>query len=293
MKLTKKIHYYFVLHLTVLIWGFTGVLGKLISLPSFAIVIDRMLIAYIALASLLFFRKKEVIKWKYRWQMYLVGIITATHWVTFFESLKVSNVSLTLSCLASCSFFISILQPLFNNSKLKIYELVLGLFVILGIYIIFSFEGNFTLGIVLSVISALLAAVFSLWNANLIKHNSAYSITLNEMLAGFISVLVYFSFQDNFSIYTIIPSGIDWLYILILGVVCTAIAFLLGTEVLKKLSAFTVSITVNLEPIYGILLALWVFGDGEEMSSEFYIGVFIILSTIIANAFFKSREAKV
>ena len=252
-----------------------------------------MLIAYIALASLLFFRKKEVLKWKYRWQMYLVGIITATHWVTFFESLKVSNVSLTLSCLASCSFFISLLQPLFNNSKLKIYELVLGLFVILGIYIIFSFESTFTLGIVLSVISALLAAVFSLWNANLIKHNSAYSITLNEMLAGFISVLVYFSFQDNFSIYTIIPSGIDWLYILILGVVCTAIAFLLGTEVLKKLSAFTVSITVNLEPIYGILLALWVFGEGEEMSSEFYIGVFIILSTIIANAFFKSRAAKV
>ena len=113
------------------------------------------------------------------------------------------------------------------------------------------------------------------------------------MLAGFISVLVYFSFQDNFSIYTIIPSCIDWLYILILGVVCTAIAFLLGTEVLKKLSAFTVSITVNLEPIYGILLALWVFGDGEVMSSEFYIGVFIILATIIANAFFKSKEAKV
>ena len=138
-----------------------------------------------------------------------------------------------------------------------------------------------------------MAAVFSLWNANLIKHNSAYSITLNEMLAGFISVLVYFSFQDNFSIYTIIPSGIDWLYILILGVVCTAIAFFFFFEVLKKLSAFTVSITVNLEPIYGILLALWVFGEGEEMSSEFYIGVFIILSTIIANAFFKSRAAKV
>tara|TARA_B110000977_G_scaffold137738_1_gene174961 strand:+ start:213 stop:1091 length:879 start_codon:yes stop_codon:yes gene_type:complete len=290
MKLTKKIHYYLVLHLTIIIWGFTGILGTLISLPSSAIVIDRMLIAYLALASMLLFRKKEFVEKKIRWQMLIVGVITAGHWLTFFESLKVSNVSVTLCCLASCSFFVSLLQPLFNNSKLKPYELVLGLFVILGIYIIFTFESDFSLGIILSLISAFLAAIFSVWNANLIKYNSAFTITLNEMLAGWIAMFLYFSFKDDFDLHQIIPHGIDWLYILVLGVICTAIAFLLGTAVLKELSAFTVSISVNLEPIYGILLALWIFGESEEMSMEFYFGAGIILSTILANAYFKSKE---
>jgi len=291
MKLTKKIHYYLALHLTIIIWSFTGILGKLISMPSSAIVIDRMLIAYLALVSMLLFRKKEFIAKRIRWQMLVVGVITAAHWLTFFESLKVSNVSVTLCCLASCSFFVSLLQPLFSKSKLKLYELVLGLFVILGIYIIFTFESDFSLGIILSLISAFLAAIFSVWNANLIKHNSAFSITLNEMLAGWIAMLLYFSLKEDFDLHQIIPQGIDWLYILVLGVICTAVAFLLGTAVLKELSAFTVSISVNLEPIYGILLALWIFGDSEEMSVGFYCGAFIILATILANAYFKSKES--
>tara|TARA_B110000971_G_scaffold51722_1_gene52405 strand:- start:185 stop:970 length:786 start_codon:yes stop_codon:yes gene_type:complete len=260
-------------------------------MPSSAIVIDRMLIAYLALVSMLLFRKKEFIAKRIRWQMLVVGVITAAHWLTFFESLKVSNVSVTLCCLASCSFFVSLLQPLFSKSKLKLYELVLGLFVILGIYIIFTFESDFSLGIILSLISAFLAAIFSVWNANLIKHNSAFSITLNEMLAGWIAMLLYFSLKEDFDLHQIIPQGIDWLYILVLGVICTAVAFLLGTAVLKELSAFTVSISVNLEPIYGILLALWIFGDSEEMSVGFYCGAFIILATILANAYFKSKES--
>jgi drug/metabolite transporter (DMT)-like permease len=291
MKLTKKIHYYLVLHLTIILWGFTGILGKLLSMPSSAIVIDRMLVAYLALVSMLLFRKKEFIAKRIRWQMLVVGVITAAHWLTFFESLKVSNVSVTLCCLASCSFFVSLLQPLFSNSKLKLYELVLGLFVILGIYIIFTFESDFSLGIILSLISAFLAAIFSVWNANLIKHNSAFSITLNEMLAGWIAMLLYFSLKDDFDLQQLIPQGIDWLFILVLGVICTALAFLLGTAVLKELSAFTVSISVNLEPIYGILLALWIFGKSEEMSLGFYCGAFIILATILVNAYFKSKES--
>jgi len=291
MKLTKKIHYYLVLHLTIILWGFTGILGKLLSMPSSAIVIDRMLVAYLALVSMLLFRKKEFIAKRIRWQMLVVGVITAAHWLTFFESLKVSNVSVTLCCLASCSFFVSLLQPLFSNSKLKLYELVLGLFVILGIYIIFTFESDFSLGIILSLISAFLAAIFSIWNANLIKHNSAFSITLNEMLAGWIAMLLYFSLKDDFDLQQLIPQGIDWLFILVLGVICTALAFLLGTAVLKELSAFTVSISVNLEPIYGILLALWIFGKSEEMSLGFYCGAFIILATILVNAYFKSKES--
>jgi len=291
MKLTSKLHYYIVLHITIILWGFTSILGKLLSMTSTAIVIDRMVIAYVTLASMLFVRKKELVKRKYRLQMYVVGVITAAHWVTFFEALKVSNISVTLCCLASCSFFVSLIQPVFLKTKLKLYEVVLGLFVILGIYIIFTFESDYSLGIILSLISSFLAAIFSVWNAEFIKHNSAFSITLNEMLAGSIAMILYFILTGDFSLQEIIPVGIDWFYIMILGVFCTAIAFLLGTEVLKKLSPFTVSISINLEPVYAILLALYIFGESEIMSLEFYIGASIILATIVVNAFFKSKES--
>ncbi len=117
-----------------------------------------------------------------------------------------------------------------------------------------------------------------MWNAEFIKHNSAFSITLNEMLAGSIAMILYFISTGDFSFQEIIPVGVDWLYIILLGVFCTAIAFLLGTEVLKKLSPFTVSISINLEPVYAILLALYIFGESEIMSFEFYVGASIILS---------------
>ena len=289
MKLTTKLHYYLALHLTILIWGSTSILGKLISLPSSSIVVGRMFIAFLALAFLLLFRKKEVVERKNKWQMIAVGVVTAAHWATFFEALKVSNVSVTLCCLASCSLFVSLIQPWFLKTKLKLYEVVLGLFVILGIYIIFTFESDYTLGIILSIISAILVAVFSVWNAVLIKHNTAFTITLYEMLGGSVAMFLYFILSGN-DVQQIIPVGIDWLYMLILGVVCTAFAFLLGIEVMKELSPFTVSISVNLEPIYAILLALYIFGESEIMSLEFYIGASIILATIAGNAYLKSKE---
>ena len=292
MRITKKTYYYLILHLTIIIWGFTGVLGKLITMPSSSIVIDRMLIAFLTLAIIIVFKKKkEKVTWRYKWQMLVVGVIIAAHWATFFEALKVSNISVTLCCLASCSFFIALIQPLFFKTKLKYYELILGLFVIFGIYIIFAFENQYSLGIILSLSSALFASIFSVWNAVLIKQNSSLTITLYEMLGGTIAMLIYCIVSGSFEIQNIIPQGIDWLYILILGIICTAIAFLLGTEVLKELSPFTVSISINLEPIYAIILALWFFGDSEIMSIEFYFGAAIILATIVGNAYLKDNES--
>ena len=288
----KKIHYYIILHITILIWGVTGILGKLINMPSSVIVIDRMLVAFLTLALLMFFKKnKKKVSWKDKWQMLVVGVITAAHWLTFFEALKVSNVSLTLSCLASCSLFVALIEPLFFKTKFKAYELILGLFVIFGIYIIFTFEYEYNLGVILSLISALFAAIFTVWNASLIKQNSAHTIALYEMLGGTIAMLVYFILSGSIELQSIIPQGNDLMYILILGIACTALAFLLGIEVLRMLSPFTVSISVNLEPIYAILLALMIFGDSEIMSIEFYIGFAIIIGTIIINAYLKSKES--
>ena len=175
--------------------------------------------------------------------------------------------------------------------KRVITGLILGLFVIFGIYIIFTFEYEYNLGVILSLFSALFAAFFTVWNASLIKQNSAHTIALYEMLGGTIAMIVYFIVSGSIELQSIIPQGNDLLYILILGVVCTALAFLLGIEVLRMLSPFTVSISVNLEPIYAILLALMIFGDSEIMSIEFYIGFAIIIGTIIINAYLKSKES--
>ena len=293
MNLPTKTYYYLILHLTVFIWGFTGILGKLINMPSSSIVLDRMLIAFVTLIIVTIVKKrKEIVLWRYKWQMLFVGFITAAHWATFFEAIKVSNISVTLCCLSSCSFFIALIQPLFLKNKLKFYEIILGLFVVLAIYIIFSFENKFSLGIILSLFSAFFAAIFSVWNAVLIKNNSSLVITLYEMLGGTITMSIYLLIIGEFNVHSIIPYGYDLFYVLVLGIICTALAFLLGTEVLKELSPFTVSISINLEPIYAILLALWFFGESEIMSIEFYIGAAIILSTIIINAFFKARESK-
>ena len=291
MNISKKSHYYFILHATVFVWGFTGILGKLINMPSQYIVIDRMLIAFLSLAIYgIFSKQNELISNTSKVQMLFVGLITAAHWATFFEALKVSNVSVTLCCLSSCSFFVAVIEPIFLKTKIKPYELILSIFVITGISIIFAFENEFSLGIILSIISALLAAIFSVWNSILIKENSSHSIALYNMLGGVLTMTFYLIVTGQFSLSLMIPKGFDWIYIFILGVICTAIAFLLGIEVLKKLSPFTVSITTNLEPIYGVILALFIFGETEIMSFEFYLGALIILMTILVNSYLKSKE---
>ena len=163
MKLSTKTYYYLILHLTVVIWGFTGILGKLINMPSSSIVLDRMLIAFLTLLTVFMVKKrKEIVLLRHKFQMLFVGFVTAAHWATFFEGIKVSNISVTLCCLASCSFFIALIQPLFLKTRLKLYEIILGLFVVLAIYIIFSFENKYSLGIILSLTCIFCSNIFSM-----------------------------------------------------------------------------------------------------------------------------------
>ena len=293
-KLLNKYYYNFILHFTVLIWASTGSLGKLITLKSDIIVIYRMLIAFIILYLYSFlFKNKVNLKKKDKLKMYLVGIIIALHWITFFESIKISNVSISLCCLSSSSFFVSIIEPLFFKKKIKIYELFLGVSVIIGILIIFNFESNFYLGIIMSIISAILASIFSVWNAILVKKNSSLNITINEMKSGSIFLLIISFFKllanNNYMQNNYIPNIDEVFYILILGIICTGVAFVLGIEILKKISPFSASLTMNLEPIYGIILAITIFGESEKMSKEFYLGSFIIISSIIINGIIKEK----
>jgi drug/metabolite transporter (DMT)-like permease len=281
------------IHLIVLIWGFTGILGKLIELSSGRIVFFRMTIASLSLGLFMAFRKKaRRSNWKQVLQYILVGFIIAMHWAFFFEALKVSTVSVTLTVLASTSLFVALIEPIFFRRKVDFLEVLFGLIVIVGLFMIFNFETEYRLGIIYSLIAAVAAAVFGTINGLFIRNDRADNITLWEMLGGVIGILAYLIYVNGSLFIIAYPSTLDWVYLLILGVICTAFAFVVSVEVMKTLSPFTVSISINMEPIYAIILALIFFGDSEYMSTGFYAGASLILLTVMANGILKSPRGK-
>jgi drug/metabolite transporter (DMT)-like permease len=279
---------YLKLHLIIFIWGFTAILGKLISLPAENLVWHRILIAIIALKTYLWFKKedtklakKDIIK------LSGIGIIIALHWLFFFKAIKVSNVSVTLACLSSTAFFTSILEPILLKRRIVGFELLLGLTTIAGLYMIYSFEFGYITGIILAITSALMASLFATLNAVMVRSHSPATITYHELKGGWIVLSIYLLFSGGFSAETLFISLSDFTYLLILGTICTAFAFVVGVEILKKIPPFTVNLAVNLEPVYGIILALIIFKDSEEMKPGFYTGAGIILLAIVLNAVLK------
>lgn len=293
MSLINKYKDHIALHTTVLVWGFTGILGKLISIPSTHIVFYRMGIAMLSLFLYLQWKKKLYLPSPKKIATFLgVGVIIALHWITFFEALHVSNVSVTLTCLATATFFTAIFEPIVFRKKPVVYELLLGVLVIAGLYIIFEFESKYTYGIILSLFSAAMAALFNVINGKLIKKNEASIISSYEMFGGFAIVSLYLLFFSEVPIGAVMPNMNEWFYLVLLGTICTAIAFLIAVQVLKNLSPYTVSISINMEPIYSIILALLFFGESERMTPAFYFGALIILATIFINAILKRREKR-
>lgn len=286
-----KYKFFLLLHLTVFLWGFTGVLGKLIDGSSLQITLSRTSIAFISLFLYLYIGKKfKKHSWKYILQYSGVGVIIGFHWYAFFESIHQSNVSVALTCLASASLFVALLNPFIGSQKrFKPYEMLLGLMAILGIYIVFSFEGQYTMGIILGLITSLLGAIFTIINGNFIERgDDATHITLYEMLGAGITIGICGLFSSDFTLD--FPFEIDdWIYVIILGTLCTAFAFLLGIYVMKEVSAYTVTMTVNLEPIYSIAMALLIFKEDEHMSQGFYLGGLIIMLSIFLNGIITKR----
>lgn len=281
------------LHAVVFIWGFTGILGKLITLPFEAIVMHRMAIAGVCLWLFVRIKRrytdtspKDIFRWLG------IGVIVAAHWATFFQALKVSTVSVVLCTLASASLWSALLEPLFYRRRIILYELFLGVLVLAGLFMIFSFETDYRLGILLSLVSAFLAALFTVLNGREVQKAPASAITMWEMWGGFIGIVGYTFIFGNFEIAWLLPSAIDYFYLVVLGVVCTAVAFVVSVQVMRVLSPFTVSMSINMEPIYSIGLALLIFGDKEYMSNGFYIGAFIILATVLANGLLKTEGGR-
>lgn len=287
----KNLNSYLLLHLIVFIWGFTAVLGALISLEALSLVWYRMLFASFFIYGYIVL-KKIPLQLPIRTIMIflLAGLIIAMHWYTFFAAIKVSNISITLACLSTGAFFTSILEPIFYKRKIIPYEVVFGLFVIIGLYIIFNVKGNYIEGIILALTSAFLSASFSIINGKFAKKYDPTVISFYEILGGVVFFSIFILFKGAFSAEFFQLSLNDFIWLLVLSSVCTAYAFIASVGVMKYLSPYTVMLTINLEPIYGIILALFVFNDKEKMSPQFYIGAFIILITVILNGVFKNRN---
>ena len=288
-KLKSYVH----LHFIVFVWGFTAVLGALITLDALPLVWFRMCIAVALIYIYVLITKIPLrIPIKTLIGFLIAGLVIAMHWFTFFQAIKVSNISVTLACLSTGAFFTSLLEPIFFGRKVIAYEVIFGLMVIAGLYIIFHFEGNYLSGILLALSSAFLSASFSIINGKYAQLYNPSVISLYELLGGVLFFSIYLLFSGSFTADFFFIAPTDWLWLFILGSFCTAYAFIASVQVMKFLSPYTVMLTINMEPIYGIILAVLVFNEKEKMSPAFYLGAAIILTTVILNGILKNNAKK-
>ncbi len=282
---------YLQLHFLVFIWGFTAILGALISLDAIPLVWYRMLLATVFVYLYFVFKKKPLrIDRIALFKFFIGGTIIALHWIAFFGAIKVANVSVALVAMSTGALFTSIIEPIFFKRKLSFVELFFGIIVISGLYLIFNVEGINVLGIFYALIAAFLSALFSVLNGLYVKQYQPDVISFYQLFFGvaFISAFVFLTSGFTPEKYSL--KGYDLLYLLILSSICTAYAFIISVKIMKYLTPYTVMLTINLEPVYGIILAVIIFGEKEKMSPQFYIGAVIILITIISNGVLKHKK---
>jgi drug/metabolite transporter (DMT)-like permease len=270
------------LHIAVLLAGFTGILGRLISLNEGLLVWYRLLITAFSLWLLALVRRQNLrINRRDLWRIVGIGGIAALHWVAFYGSIKYSNVSVGLLCFSAIGFFTAVLEPLLMRHRLDVVELLLGLLVIAGIFLIFQVDPRYKTGILIGLISALLGSLFPVLNKRILERVPAETVTLYELSGGFLVLTVLMpGYLYLFPVSTLLPGWQDLGWLLILSWACTVLAFNLSMSALQKISAFTVNLSYNLEPIYGILLAFLLFREDKYMGRGFYVGFFLILVSI-------------
>lgn len=282
------------LHLAVFLAGFTGVLGRLISINEALLVWYRMFFsALILLAISIFTKKIKLLHWKEMLPLIGIGGIIALHWVTFYASIKYANISIALVCFSAVGFFSSFLDPLISNRKMVMTEVLLGLMVMLGVYLIFHFDQHFRTGILFGIISAFLATIFPILNKRFVGKHGADTITFYEIGGGWmvlnLVVPIYLLYSP---VATYLPDTKDLLWLLFLSLFCTVLAFNLSIRALSKISPFTVNLSFNLEPVYGILLAFLLYNEHETLGPSFYAGISIIILTVVLQTLKVWRDSK-
>ncbi len=287
-----KIKNYLHLHFLVFIAGFTAILGELITISAVPLVWFRMLIASILVFVYIKISKTDIsISPKAVIKLFLAGFIIALHWITFFWSIDASNVSIALAMFSTGAFFASIIEPIVFKRKTIWYEIIFGILVIIGIFIITQSELKYLKGIILGISSAFLSSLFAVLNGKFLQRHTATVISFYEFISGvaFITLFILL-FYGGFSLEFFQLSISDYGYLLILGSICTAYAFIAAVHVMKVISPYTVILSYNLEPVYGIILAVILFPEKEKMSSNFYYGAAIILITVMLNGLLKNKR---
>lgn len=285
---------YLKLHFLVFLWGFTAILGKLITLPAVEMVFYRTLLAALGMAAIILFRQgtfqvssSDLLK------LFGTGLIVALHWLTFFISGRISNPSTSLVGFATCSLWAALIEPIAKGKKIQLLEVGLGIVVVIGLYIIFSFNFQFPLGLLLGIVSGLTAALFGVINSKMVTRVNSHTITFFEMTSACLAIAAFFPlYQHTWSDggeLQLAPSAMDWVYLAILAFVCSVYAYTAAINLTTKLSVFFIQLTLNLEPVYGILLALLVFGQQEVMGWNFYLGTVVILGAVVAYPYLKKK----
>ena len=290
----SRLKNYLLLHLIVFIWGFTAILGALITVDAIPLVWFRMSLAVIIILLYFFFKKKSLkVDNKGLVKFFITGVIIALHWITFFEAINQANVSITLAMFSSGAFFASLIEPVFFKRRILGYEIIFGIIVILGVFLITSSEMGYINGIVLGLLSALLSTLFAVINGLFIEKHNATVISFYEFVSGvfFITVFILLT-GKSFNAEFFILSNSDWMYLFILASVCTAYAFIGSVDIMRYISPFTVILSYNLEPIYGIVIAILLFPDTEKMSPQFYLGAILIMVTVVFDAIFKNYKRR-
>ena len=284
------------LHFIVLIWGWSPILGKLINIEgviAYQLVWFRMLITVVTVASYIFLTKQNIkLATKDICQLVGIGAIIAFHWFCFYNAINVSNVSVTLVAFATGTLFTSIIEPIFYKRKIIRYEIVFGMVIIGAIALIFQVETQYTLGIIFGMLAALTSSFFTVFNGLLVRRIPSPVIAIYELTGGFVALSIYLLFTGEFTpaFFSITPAAWGWLGILsILG---TAFPFISSVNLMKKISPYTVTLTVNLEVVYGIIIAYILWKKDEAMTPGFYLGTLIILATIFGNGLLKQYLKK-
>ncbi len=277
---------YIYIHIAVILFGFTAILGGLIELPAIMIVWWRVLLTSLSLLFFVNWGKKVLTLPKELILKYLfVGVIIGLHWLTFYGAIKLSNASITLICMSTTSLFTAILEPLIVRTPFRKHELLIGLLIVPAMVLIVSdLDTSFSIGVGVGIVSALLAAVFSSINKVLINEADTYTITFLELSGSwlFLSVLLMViiplgGFEGPF-----LPmSWMDVLWLFIMALLCTTLAQILALKALKQLSTYATNLVINLEPIYGIILAALILNDHKNLNGTFYLGAAIILGSVM------------
>lgn len=283
----------FRLHLIVFLWGFTAILGKLIHTEAPILVFYRMLFAAGFLFIYLKIFKKESIKVsrKIFFQLATIGLFMGLHWLCFFYSIKESNVSIALSCLSLSTLFASILEPLVFKRKIDTSEVIMGVVIVACILLIFKTEFQYKIGIMYGVLCAIFGTIFSVFNGKMFGKTSSGNIIFYEIFSGWAILSMFYVFTGQiFQMHEI--SYRDIALIGVLASLFTAYPMLESVKLMKYISPFTLILTVNLEPVYGIILAFFIFGESEHMSPIFYIASLVMILAIVANAIIKTKKQK-